>query len=62
MVLVHYPTIGGGDIKDHVNKLIGNILYENIDVHIRRLISEFPGDGVKMYLQYSISLCKNDLR
>ena len=24
-----------------------NLLYANIDVHSRRLISELPGDGVK---------------
>ena len=28
-------------------KSIRNILHENIDVHIRRLISEFPADGIK---------------
>ena len=28
-------------------KAIGNLLHANIDVHSRRLISEFPGDGVK---------------
>ena len=42
-----YPTIGVEDIKYYVKKEIGNILHANIDVHSRRLISEFPVDGVK---------------
>ena len=46
-VLLDYTTIVGGDIKDYVEKSIRNILHENIDVHSRRLIDEFPGDGVK---------------
>ena len=46
-VLLDYTTIGGEDINDYVNKTISNILHANIDVHSRRLISEFPGDGVK---------------
>ena len=47
MVLVSYPNVGGGNIKDRVKKAIRNLLYENIDVHSIRLISEFPGGGVK---------------
>ena len=47
-VLIDYITIGGEDIKYHVKKTIVNILHENIDVHSRRLISEVPGDGVKL--------------
>ena len=46
-VLLDYPTIGVEDIKYYVKKEIGNILHANIDVHSRRLISEFPVDGVK---------------
>ena len=54
MLLVDYPTTGGGDIKEHVNKAIRNLLHANIDVHSIRLISEFPVDGVKCIskLQY----------
>ena len=46
-VLLDYPKIGGEDIKYYVKKSIRNLLHANIDVHSRRLISEFPGDGVK---------------
>ena len=57
MVLVSYPTLGGGNIKDRVKKAIRNLLYENIGVHSIRLISEFPGDGVKCIskIQYHCS-------
>ena len=46
-VLLDYPNIGGEDVKYFVKKSIKNILNANIGVHIRRLISRFPGDGVK---------------
>ena len=47
-VLSYYPTIGGEDIKDYVKKEISNIQHANIDVQSRRLISEFPIDGVNL--------------
>ena len=37
---------------------IRNILHENIDVHSRRLIGEFPGDGVKCISKHQ-SHCAN---
>ena len=46
-VLPYYPTMGGEGIKDSVMKAIRDILHTNIDVRSRRLISEFPVDGVK---------------
>ena len=46
-VLLDYPKIGGEDIKEFAKKSIRNILHAIIDVHSRRLISEFPGDGIK---------------
>ena len=46
-VLLDYPQIGGENIKYSVKKAIRNVLHTNIDVHSRRLIYEFPGDGVK---------------
>ena len=47
-VLLDYPKIGGGDIiEDYAKNAIRNLLHENIDVHIRRLIYEFPKDGIK---------------
>ena len=47
-VLLDYPKIGGGDvIEDYTKKAIRNLLHGNIDVNSRRLIAEFPKDGVK---------------
>ena len=47
-VLLDYPIIGGDDvIEDYAKKAIRNILHANIDVHRRRLIAEFPKDGIK---------------
>ena len=40
--------IGGDDvIVDYSKKDIRNLLHANIDVHSRRLIAEFPKDGMK---------------
>ena len=47
-VLLEYPKIEGDDvIADYTKKAIRNLLHANIDVHSRRLIAEFPTDGVK---------------
>ena len=46
-VLLYYQKIGGGNIKEFSKKAIRNILHVNIDVNSRRLIAEFPGDGMK---------------
>ena len=47
-VLLDYPKIGGGDvIEDYAKNAIRKLLHANIDVHSRRLIAEFPKDGVK---------------
>ena len=46
-IIIDYPTIGGDDIEDYAKKAIRNILHANIDVHRRRLISEFPMDGIR---------------
>ena len=47
-VLIDYPKIGGDDvIEDYEKKAIRNLLHANIDVHSRRLIAEFPKDGIK---------------
>ena len=45
-VLLDYPKIGGGVIKELVKEAIRNILYANIDVYSRRLIAELPDDGI----------------
>ena len=46
-VLLDYPKIGGEDIEYFEKRAIRNILHANIDVHSRRLIAEFPVDGIK---------------
>ena len=47
-VLLDYPKIGGdGVIEDYAKNDIRNLLHANIDVHSRRLITEFPKDGIK---------------
>ena len=47
-VLLDYPKIGRDDvIEDYVKKAIRNLLYANIDIHSRRLISELLKYGVK---------------
>ena len=46
--VLSFPKIGGDDvIEDYAKKAIRNLLHENIDVHSRRFIAEFPKDGVK---------------
>ena len=47
VVIIYYPKIGGENIKEFPKKAIWNIFQANIDVNSRRLIDEFPGDGVK---------------
>ena len=47
-VLLDYPKIGGDDVmEDYAKKAIINLFHANIDVHSRRLIAEFPKDGIK---------------
>ena len=45
-VLPYYLKIGGKNIKDVVKRPRGIFLHDNIDVQIKILISEFPGDGI----------------
>ena len=48
-VILDYLKIGGDDvIDDYTKKAIRNLLHANIDVHSRRLIAEFPKDGVNV--------------
>ena len=47
-VLLDDPKIGGDDVlEDYGKKAIRNLLYDNIDVHSRRLIAGFPKYGIK---------------
>ena len=58
-VLLDYPKIGGDDVtKDYAKKAIINLLHTNIDVHIRRLIAEFPKYGIKC-IEKLQSYCAN---
>ena len=58
-VLLDNPKIWGDDIiEDFAKKAMRNILHANIDVHIRRLIAEFPKDGIK-YIEKLQSHCAN---
>ena len=38
---------GGGNVKDYEKQAIRNLLHANSDVYSRRLIAEFPKDGIK---------------
>ena len=51
--------IGGDDvIEDDAKKAIRNLLRAHIDLHSRRLIAEFPKDGVK-YIEKLQLHCAN---
>ena len=45
--LLDYPKIGGESIKEFAKDTIRNLFHTYIDIRIRRLVAEFPGDGVK---------------
>ena len=49
---------GGGNIKDYAKMAIRNLLHANSCVHSRRLIAEFPTDGIKC-LETFQSHCAN---
>ena len=58
-VILDYPKIGGDDIiEDFARNVIRNLLHANIDLHSRRLISEFPKDGIKC-IEKLQSYCTN---
>ena len=47
-VILYYPKIGGDDvIEDYAKKAIRKRFHANIDIQRRRLIAEFPKDGIK---------------
>ena len=46
-VLREYPKMEGGNVKDYAKQAIRNLLHANSCVHSRRLIDEFPEDGIK---------------
>ena len=50
--------MGGWDVKDYAKQDIINLLHANSDVHIRKLIAEFPKDGIKC-LENLQSYCAN---
>ena len=58
-VILDYQKIRGDDVfEDFAKKDIRNLLHANIDVHSRRLIAEFPKDGVKC-IEKLQSHCEN---
>ena len=57
-VIIDDPKIGGDYIEDYTKKAIRNILHANINVHIRRLFSEFPIDEI-MCIKKLQSYCAN---
>ena len=50
--------MGGGNVKYYAKQAIRNLLHANIDVQSRRLIAEFPKDGIK-FLEQLQSHCAN---
>ena len=58
MITLDYSNIGGEDIKYHAKKAIRYITQANIDIQSRRLITEFPGYGVKFIFKLQ-SHCAN---
>ena len=46
-VILDYPKIGGDNVKYYAKQAIRNLLRANSDAHSRRLIAEFPKDGIK---------------
>ena len=57
-LLLDYPKIVGYNIKGFAVRFIRNLLHANIYVHRRRLIAEFPRDGIK-YIEKLHSHCAN---
>ena len=50
--------MGGGNVKYYEKQAIRNLLHANSNVHSRRLIAEFPKDGIKC-LEKLKSHCAN---
>ena len=46
-VLLDDPKIGWDNVKDYAKQAIRKLLHANSDVHSRRLIAEFPKNGIK---------------
>ena len=57
-VIRDYSKLEGGNVKDYTKQAIRNLLHANSCVHSRRLISEFPKDGIKC-LENLQSHCAN---
>ena len=51
-LILDYLKITWKGIKYYVKKANRNLLHANIDVHSRRLIAEFPIDGVKFISKF----------
>ena len=46
-VLLDHPKLRGRNVKDYAKQAIRILFHDNSDVHSRRLIAEFPTDGIK---------------
>ena len=46
-VLLDYPKMRRGNVKDYEKQAIINLLHANSDVHSRRFIAELPTNGIK---------------
>ena len=57
-VLRDYPKLEGGNIKVYAKMAIRNLIHANSCPHSRRLIAEFPEDGIKC-IQKLQSHCAN---
>ena len=57
-VLLDYPKTGWVNIKGFSKNSIRNLLHTNIHVYSRRLITEFPADGIKC-IEIFQSYCAN---
>ena len=57
-VLRDYPKLEGENIKEYAKMAIRNLLHENSCVHSKRLIADFPEDGIKCMEKFQ-SHCAN---
>ena len=57
-VLKDYPKMEGGNVEYYAKQAIRNVLHANSCVHSRKLIADFPDDGIKC-LEKLQSHCAN---
>ena len=52
-VLRDYPKLQGVNIKEYAKTAIRSLLHANSCVHSRRLIAEFPEDGINVWKNWN---------